>query len=227
MDTSAHKALLLGSIGVIAETSELQRRAFNLAFEEAGLDWSWSEGTYRDLLQKPGGQARIADYAAERGEEVDAAAVHAAKVDHFEKLVVDDGIEPRAGLVETLSQAHADGLKLGWATSTTERTVELMLAGLFPTIPRSVFDFIGDASQVKHSKPAPDIYHAALEALNVRADEAIAIEDTPEAAEAALAAGLTTFAYPNEMAQTRKFPDGVIRLRSLTPDAIFGTKQAA
>ncbi len=35
------KAILLGSIGVVAETSDIQRRAYNTAFKEAGLDWVW------------------------------------------------------------------------------------------------------------------------------------------------------------------------------------------
>ena len=34
------KAILFGSIGTIVETSELQRKSFNQAFFEAGLDWN-------------------------------------------------------------------------------------------------------------------------------------------------------------------------------------------
>ena len=40
------KALLLGSIGVLAETSELQRRAYNTAFVAHGVDWHWNIATY-------------------------------------------------------------------------------------------------------------------------------------------------------------------------------------
>ena len=35
-------AILFGSISTLADTSELQRRAFNEAFEAHGLDWNWS-----------------------------------------------------------------------------------------------------------------------------------------------------------------------------------------
>jgi beta-phosphoglucomutase-like phosphatase (HAD superfamily) len=35
------QAVIFGSIGTIAETSDIQRQAFNLAFAEAGLDWNW------------------------------------------------------------------------------------------------------------------------------------------------------------------------------------------
>ena len=39
--TINYKAILFGSIGTIVETSELQRKSFNQAFSEAGLDWNW------------------------------------------------------------------------------------------------------------------------------------------------------------------------------------------
>ena len=39
------RALLLGSIGVLAETSELQRRAYNTAFVAHGVDWHWNIAT--------------------------------------------------------------------------------------------------------------------------------------------------------------------------------------
>ena len=45
------KAIFLGSIGVIAETSELQRQAYNAAFSEFGLDWYWSIANYCEMLK--------------------------------------------------------------------------------------------------------------------------------------------------------------------------------
>ena len=35
-------AILFGSISTLADTSEMQRAAFNEAFRAHGLDWSWS-----------------------------------------------------------------------------------------------------------------------------------------------------------------------------------------
>ena len=34
--------LFLGSIGVLAETSDIQRRAYNAALSEAGVPWEWN-----------------------------------------------------------------------------------------------------------------------------------------------------------------------------------------
>lgn len=53
------KALLFGSIGVLAETSEIQRQAYNQALTEAGLGWQWDAATYRDLLTTVGGKNRL------------------------------------------------------------------------------------------------------------------------------------------------------------------------
>ena len=49
------QAIFFGSIGTIVETSEIQRKAFNTAFEEFGLNWYWNTGNYINMIQKPGG----------------------------------------------------------------------------------------------------------------------------------------------------------------------------
>ena len=50
------KALLFGSIGVLTETSELQRRAYNMALKLNDIEYTWNIGTYCELLKKPGGK---------------------------------------------------------------------------------------------------------------------------------------------------------------------------
>ncbi|SLN43518.1 HAD-IA family hydrolase [Pseudooctadecabacter jejudonensis] len=220
-------ALIFGSIGSVAETSDLQRRAFNAAFADAGLEWEWSLPEYKEMLRKPGGRNRIADYAAARGDDVDAEALHEAKVEAFERMVKQEGLVPRPGVVEVITAARDAGMLLGWATTTTPRTVELMLSGLFPTIPRSIFEFIGDATMVEAGKPAPDIYTLALSEMGVRADEAVAVEDTPEAAEAAVAAQLRTIGFANEMAAGRSFPEGVTLITNLLDADVVVHKDAA
>ena len=53
------KAILFGSIGTLVETSEIQRKSYNLAFEKVGVDWYWNTATYCNLLTEPGGIKRI------------------------------------------------------------------------------------------------------------------------------------------------------------------------
>jgi hypothetical protein len=94
-------ALLLGSISTVADTSELQRQAFNQAFETHGLNWRWDQDQYRAMLSTSGGQARIAEYAQSLGQTVDAKAVHETKSRIFQDRLAQGGLAPRPGVVDS------------------------------------------------------------------------------------------------------------------------------
>ena len=98
--------ILFGSISTLADTSELQRQAFNDAFEAFGLDWEWSRDDYAGMLGSNGGAQRIEQYAASRGLDVDAAAVHAKKSQIFQERLGSSSITPRPGVVEDSASAH-------------------------------------------------------------------------------------------------------------------------
>ncbi|MDB9958255.1 hypothetical protein OAD42_04125 [Oceanospirillaceae bacterium] len=86
------KAVFFGSIGTLVETSDLQRRAFNQAFAEAGLDWNWSADVYKDLLTKSGGRGRIEDFATQCGIDVDASQLHLRKTEVFDSLMSKESL---------------------------------------------------------------------------------------------------------------------------------------
>ena len=60
------------------------------------------------------------------------------------------------------------------------------------------------ADTVTNVKPDPELYLQALEQLEVEADEAMAIEDSPNGAQAAVA-GLYTVVIPNEITKQLLF----------------------
>lgn len=217
---TTYRGLVFGAIGVLAETSEIQRQAYNLAFRQAGLGWEWDAARYREMLHQPGGMRRIAEYAEARGDLVDAEAVHARKVANFRAAVLRDGLSPRPGVIEMLQAAQAAHLPVAWVTTTGRQTVELMLDGLSGSLAEADFAFVGDRSQVEHPKPAPDIYLHALKVLGLAADEVLVIEDTPESAEAARGAGLDTIGFPGWAAEDRVFPAGVPVVTRLSPDLL-------
>ena len=78
-----YSALFLGSIGVLAETSDLQRRAFNRAFAKHGVPIGWAPEAYARLLTKSGGLMRIRTALAESGHAADAEAIYADKQAFF------------------------------------------------------------------------------------------------------------------------------------------------
>ncbi|MEL6550008.1 MAG: HAD-IA family hydrolase [Pseudomonadota bacterium] len=217
-----HTALFLGSIGVLSETSDLQRQAFNRAFAEGGLDWVLTPEHYADLLLQQGGRARIARVAEAKGarDDVDIDALYAAKQAQFQALLNDHGTPARPGVRELLAAAGQRGMLRAFVTSTSGIQVQTVLMGLRGAVRSSDFDYIGERRFIENPKPAPDIYQHAMETLGVDPGDVLCIEDTPESAEAAQAAGLTVIGFPGAPARTRRFPDGVATVEFLSPSLL-------
>ncbi|WP_026912412.1 HAD-IA family hydrolase [Patulibacter minatonensis] len=190
-------AILFGSISTIADTSELQRDAFNRAFEEHGLDWNWSRVEYVELLQKNGGKQRIAEQAEASGEDVDAEAVHATKSRIFQEALADAELSPRAGVVETIREGRDAGYKIALVTTTSAENVDALVQGLAGTVDRSDFDLVVDAGSVERPKPDESAYLFALSTLGEDASGCVAIEDNVGGVASARAASVAVAAFPN------------------------------
>lgn len=212
------QALFFGAIGTLAETSDLQRTAFNLAFAEAGLDWVWRRDAYIEMLASPGGRDRVAAYAEKTGADVDAGAIHHAKTRYFAWLLRSAEIEARPGAKDLLAAARDRGIKCAFVTGTEPSQIDAILQAT--GLSRDHFDWISDRSTADKGKPAPDLYLRALEEIALDAARVLAIEDTPESAEAAVAAGIRTIGFAGAAAEERAFPEGVVQLSDLTPDLL-------
>ncbi|MBV9921426.1 MAG: HAD-IA family hydrolase [Pseudonocardia sp.] len=198
-------AILFGSISTVADTSELQRAAFNGAFAEHGLNWTWDRDDYRAMLATSGGRSRIAEYARARGQAVDAEAVHATKSALFQKGLAGAAV-PRPGVVETIRRARAAGVKVGLVTTTAPENVAALLDALGPDIGRDDFDVVVDAAKVEQPKPDAAAYEYALHQLGEDAASAVAVEDNVGGVRAAVAADLTCVAFPNANTAGHEFP---------------------
>jgi HAD superfamily hydrolase (TIGR01509 family) len=191
-------AILFGSIGTIADTSELQRQSFNQAFKAHELDWHWDREMYLTMLKQSGGHQRIANYASSAGQTVDAEAIHKTKSKKFQESLAELQIPLRSGVLETMQSARKSGAKLAWVTTTSPENVALLIQALLPNIQATDFDLITNISNVKRSKPHKDAYVFALEKLGEPAENCIAIEDNLDGVEAAISAGLNCVAFPGE-----------------------------
>ncbi|GAA0981160.1 Protein CbbY [Nocardioides aquaticus] len=209
-------ALLLGSISTLADTSEIQRDAFNRAFAQHGLDWEWGQEEYRGLLQGNGGKDRVADYARERGQDVDAAAVHATKSELYQAALAEADIAPRDGVVETIRQAQEAGTKVALVTTTSRDNIDALGRALAAHLDLSGLDLVVDASQVDASKPDPAAYRYALQQLGEEPGACVAVEDNVGGVQAANAAGVASVAFPNENTAGHDFSAASGRLEQLT-----------
>jgi HAD superfamily hydrolase (TIGR01509 family) len=191
-----YKALLFGSIGTIIETSDIQRKSFNNAFKEAGLNWYWDETDYKNLLQKSGGAKRIEDFAQKNNSSVDASKIRLRKTELFNKYLIEGNFEPREGVLNIINYAKANALKLGFVTSTTTNNINAIFSALKNFIKKDDFDFIGNNNLIDKPKPNSEIYYKALDALSLDPSECIAIEDTEESAKSSLDAKIKCIGFP-------------------------------
>ncbi|MEM6410384.1 MAG: HAD-IA family hydrolase [Pseudomonadota bacterium] len=209
-------AILFGSIGVIAETSNIQRRAYNQAFQEFDLSWYWDEATYRDLLTSAGGRARLARLSNEAGQPIETnkvVAIHARKTAIACAEIRRDGVNLRSGVQDTIDLARSRDIALGFVTTTYRENIDALLDGA--GLSASIFSIILDRSDVSASKPAPDIYLEALKRLNASADAVIAVEDTAVSESAARTACIKTIVTPGEFTANQKTPLATCRAENL------------
>jgi HAD superfamily hydrolase (TIGR01509 family) len=214
-------ALLLGSISTVADTSELQRQAFNQAFAAHGLDWRWDRDDYQAMLARNGGQDRISEYAKSRGETVDAAAIHESKSKIFRDSLATAGLAPRPGVADTIKAARDRGWKVGLVTTTSRANVSALLDRLRPQLSDRDFDIIVDSSTVEAPKPYPDAYVYATQALTEAPAGCVAVEDNAGGVEAAVAAGVPCVAFPNENTGQQEFAGAAERVHRLDFDTLL------
>jgi HAD superfamily hydrolase (TIGR01509 family) len=156
------------------------------------------------------------------GRSLDCAAIGARRWQRKLELVAAQPLLP--GVRDYISAAKRRQLKLAVASSSSRTWVVGHLDRLGVA---DQFDAIITADNVTHVKPDPEIYQAALAALALPPEQAIAIEDAPNGLLSARRAGIVSVAVPNPL--TGQLPiEADLRLVSLADvplDALLQTVQ--
>ena len=191
------QAIFFGSIGTLVETSEIQRKAFNAAFEEFGLNWYWNIGNYINMIQKPGGILRIKEYSKLKLKDNEVEKIYDLKIKYFRKYSTNS-VKPRQGVLEIINYANKNKIKLGFITTTTKETIEIIKDSLSRYIDFNNFDLITYEKDCSKKKPNPDIYNFAINNLDVAKNNSITIEDTPVSYTSSKKANIKTILFPGE-----------------------------
>jgi len=190
----AVRALLWDVDGTLAETEfHGHRRAYNAAFRAAGLPWRWDVPTYRDLLAVSGGRERLRHFFQRVGEGAVedglVEALMAAKQRAYADLARRGALPLRPGVERLVREAAARGCVQALVTTSSRSAVEALLASQGAAL-SSAFAFRICGEDVAAKKPSPEGYRQALDRLDAPTGEVLALEDSPQGLEAALAAGL-------------------------------------
>ena len=218
------KAFIFDVDGTLADTERHGHRvAFNQAFEQAGLDWHWSEETYGELLSITGGKERMAHFVEthqkperERDDlEQLIRDLHARKTENYVDLLGTGAIPLRPGVERLLGEARDAGIRLAIATTTTPANVGALLQNTLGSASLDWFEVIGAGDIVPSKKPAADIYHYVLNRMGLEAAECLAFEDSINGIRAARGAGLKTIITYNGYTEADDFGEAELVLDRL------------
>lgn len=112
-------------------------------------------------------------------------------------------LEVFPGAYELVRACHDAGLRVAVASSSDQIKVRANLHKL--GLPLTFWDTVVTGEQVKHKKPAPDIFLSAAQNLNIKPAECVVVEDAVNGIQAAKAAGMRCVAvattFPRERLQ--------------------------
>jgi HAD superfamily hydrolase (TIGR01509 family) len=218
------QALIFDVDGTLAETEKHGHRvAFNRAFAEAGLDWEWSVSLYGELLEIAGGKERIAYYIEKHQPDFQPLIppeqfipqLHAAKTEHYQRVLTETPIALRPGVKRLIDEARSQGIRLAIAsTAALPNVLALLENSIAPESP-SWFEVIAAGDIVARKKPAPDIYHYVLEQMSLGAGDCIVFEDSHQGLKAASQAGLTTIITLNDYTKDQDFSESILVVNHL------------
>jgi HAD superfamily hydrolase (TIGR01509 family) len=207
------KAIIFDVDGTLADTEDAHRIAFNKTFAENNLGWNWDAALYSKLLDVTGGKERIKyfvedflkDFSKPADYEGFVKKLHVQKTAHYTAALRDGHIPLRPGIRQLILDAHKAGLKLAMATTTSPENVAALLEVGLGKDWNTYFDALGCGDIVPLKKPAPDIYNWVLNQLKLAPQDCIALEDSNNGLQSALAAGIKTYITTNPFTSNQDF----------------------
>jgi HAD superfamily hydrolase (TIGR01509 family) len=182
-------AIVFDCDGTLVDSEGIHAKALQGALERLGVRL-----TVEEIRSQSAGIANgdyLSRVAAERRIVFPA---HAERlVEDIADRLIDDEIKLIEGADSVVTRLAEKGMRLAVASNSSRRLVEHMLravrlAGMFA-------GRIATRDDVTLPKPAPDVYRHAARMLDVRAEDCLAVEDSPVGVAAARAAGMTVVGF--------------------------------
>ncbi|KAJ0450146.1 putative phosphoglycolate phosphatase-like, domain 2, HAD superfamily [Helianthus annuus] len=236
----AMEALIFDCDGVILESEDLHRQAYNLAFAHFDvrcppfsevLDWGIE---FYDVLQNQvgGGKPKMRWYFKENGwptstlfptppeSDADRAklidVLQDWKTEKYKDILKSGTVEPRPGVLRLMDEARASGKKLAVCSAATKSSVILCLESLIGMERFQSLDCFLAGDDVKEKKPDPSIYITACKMLGVSEKACLVVEDSVIGLQAATKAGMSCVITYTSSTAEQDFTDAIAKYPDLS-----------
>jgi len=193
------KAIIFDMDGVILDSETICDQTWKIAGEELGLS-NIEEGMKQCLGTNKNDTSQILKNIY--GSDFDSEAFMNRTSELFHEIEFSSGIPLMPYAKECLQALKSSGkYRIALASSTRGPTVERQLknAGVL-----EYFETRTTGEMVKHSKPSPQIYLMACQSLNLKAEECLAVEDSPNGIKSAFAANMKVVMIPDKIQPTEE-----------------------
>jgi len=206
------KALLFDFDGLILDTETTEFRVWQSIYREYGqemLPETWGQVIGGYGISDFDGAVHLAELV---GDGANVEALRARFRSESDACILEQPVLP--GVVDYLDDARRLGLRLAVASSSPHSWVDTHLTRL-GLAHRFDVTICGDDVPPGRTKPHPDLFLKALDAVSVKADEAVVFEDSPNGVNAARAAGVFVVRVPNPVTALLNFDGANLTLDSL------------
>lgn len=185
------RGVLFDMDGVVLDTEKLYARFWQAAAMDLGFPMSFEQALGMRSLSRTAGQAKLESYF---GSGISIEEVRARRIELMEEYIDVNGVEIKPGIVELLEELDRQGIPRAITTSSPMERVKKYLE---PMELLTRFDKICTGYDVAKGKPEPDIYLYGAASLGLKAEECLAIEDSPAGVLSAFRAGCRVVMVPD------------------------------
>lgn len=186
-----YKAVLFDMDGVIVDSEPLHVAAFQATLQDYGKGLTQKD--YKDHFAGRTDEAGFKKYFEFVNEVVNIPVIMDKKAKKYLELAADQLI-PYAGIVGFIQDLAKKNIPLALVTGSLRAEAEVTLEAFGLA---DAFSVVIAAEDIHESKPSPEGYLKGIEALGVKPEDGIIIEDAPSGVLAAKNAGIRCVAVTN------------------------------
>ncbi|PWA65017.1 haloacid dehalogenase-like hydrolase (HAD) superfamily protein [Artemisia annua] len=234
------EALIFDCDGVILESEDLHRQAYNFAFAHFNVrcppfaeTLNWDTEFY-DVLQNQigGGKPKMRWYFKENGwpsstlfatppesDEDRAKLIDTLqdwKTEKYKDIIKSGSVEPRPGVLRLMDEARASGKKVAVCSAATKSSVVMCLENLIGMERFQSLDCFLAGDDVKEKKPDPSIYITASKKLGISEKACLVVEDSVIGLQAATQAGMSCIITYTSSTANQDFTDAIAKFPDLS-----------
>lgn len=228
------EALIFDCDGVILESEDLHRQAYNDAFSHFDVrsppssseSLTWSPEFY-DVFQNQvgGGKPKMRWYFKEHGWPVSTIfgsppendddraklidTLQDWKTERYKEIIKSGTVEARPGVLRLMDEARDAGKKLAVCSAATKSSVILCLENLIGIERFQGLHCFLAGDDVKEKKPDPSIYITAAKTLGVSEKDCLVVEDSVIGLQAATKAGMSCVITYTSSTSDQDFKDAI------------------